>query len=204
MFRRIVTGTTVAAGVCAVLGMVGGCLTRPVESSPPVTKTNFITSIPQGSIDKVDLLFDIDNSASMGDKQAYLKKAIPDLINRLVLPNCVDTAGNITGSADLTGTCQNANSNAEFPPVHNLHIGIVSSSLGPRLSDTACPTTGAQASQPLAGGGMIDRHNDDGAHLLSRSSDPNNLSNYTETPLGAAMDTAGDNFLNWFPSPASG
>ena len=29
-----------------------------------------ITSIPQGSIDKVDLLFDIDNSASMGDKQA--------------------------------------------------------------------------------------------------------------------------------------
>jgi hypothetical protein len=68
MFRRIVSGVTLGVATCAVLGLVGGCLTRPVEASDPITKTNFITSIATGTIDKVDLLFDIDNSASMGDK----------------------------------------------------------------------------------------------------------------------------------------
>src|SRR5580704_8757142 len=104
MFRRIVSGVTLGAATCAVLGLVGGCLTRPVEASNPVTKTNFITSIATGTIDKVDLLFDIDNSASMGDKQAYLSKAIPDLLSRLVQPNCVDQNMNITGKASLSGT----------------------------------------------------------------------------------------------------
>ncbi len=103
MFRRIVSGVTLGVATCAVLGLVGGCLTRPVEASDPITKTNFITSIATGTIDKVDILFDIDNSASMGDKQAYLSKAIPDLLTRLVQPNCVDANMNITGQASLAG-----------------------------------------------------------------------------------------------------
>jgi hypothetical protein len=37
-------------------------------------------------VNKVDLLFDIDNSSSMADKQEYLAKAIPDLVARLVTP----------------------------------------------------------------------------------------------------------------------
>src|SRR5580698_7153105 len=109
LLRRIVSGVTsgvVAVAACAVLGGVtDGCLTRPVVSNSPVTKTNFITSIPQASIDKVDILFDIDNSASMGDKQAYLANAIPLLITRLVQPNCVDANGNVMGSSDLMGNC---------------------------------------------------------------------------------------------------
>jgi len=55
---------------------------------------------------------------------------------------------------------------------------------------------------------VIDRHNDDQAHLLDRASDPMNLSNYTDTMLGAAQDTRpgaaswelNDNFLDWFPT----
>jgi len=197
---RIVPGAAFGAVVCLALGASGGCLTRPVEHSDPVTKTNFITSIPQGSIDKVDLLFDIDNSASMGDKQAYLEQAVPDLISRLVQPNCVSTDGTmtVTGQASLAGDCATGSS-AEFPPVHNLHIGILSSSLGPRLSDTACPEydPNNMASVQMWTGGTLNRHNDDQAHLLNRGADPNDLTNYTETPVGDAPDP--DDFLDWFP-----
>ncbi len=196
MFRRIVSGVTLGVATCAVLGLIDGCLTRPVVAGNPVTKTNFVTSIPQGSIDKVDLLFDIDNSASMGDKQAYLSKAIPDLLSRLVQPNCVDANGVVMGSAQLNGDCPTGFA-AEFPPVHNMHIGILSSSLGARLGN-ACPTDPTNmASQQVWSGGTISRHNDDQAHLLSRTADPNNLTNYTEGTLGDAQP---DGFLNWFPT----
>src|SRR5580692_11574422 len=178
MFRRIVSGVTLGVATCAVLGLVGGCLTRPVAKSNPITNTNFLTSIPQGSIDKVDLLFDIDNSASMGDKQAYLSEAVPALITRLVTPNCVDATGAVTGSATLGGVCTTGN--AEFPPVHNLHIGILSSSLGARLGDTPCPSDpNNPASLQMTAQGTISRHNDDQAHLLNRTADPMNLTDYT-------------------------
>jgi hypothetical protein len=143
---------------------------------------------------KIDLLFDIDNSASMGDKQAYLTQAIPDLVQRLVSPNCVDAAGAVTGTVDATGNC--ASGAPEFAPVRDMHIGIVSSSLGPRLGN-ACPTTGTGSTQVLANGTTISRHNDDQAHLLTRGSDPNNLSNYTETPV---PDAVAASFLDWAPS----
>ncbi len=212
MLRKIVSGVVAGAAVCAVLGLVDGCLTRPVEATNPVTKTNFITSIPQGSIDKVDLLFDIDNSASMGDKQIYLSQAIPDLITRLVEPNCVSNADGttVTGTSDTSGNCTDPNSAPEFPPVHNMHIGILSSSLGNRLGD-ACKSEaqvgtamGSPAIQTLpAGQGTIDRHNDDQAHLLDRAAlMPNVTSNYQETTETAADDSTsgGGHFLDWFPA----
>ena len=205
---RIIPGATFGAVVCAVLCVADGCLTRPVEAGNPTTKTNFTTSIPQTAIDKVDLLFDIDNSASMGDKQAYLKEAIPDLVTRLVTPNCIDAAGKTTGKSDLMGQCADPNSNAEFSPVHNLHVGIVSSSLGGRLGDQCVTTAGDPTPSPndnkshpgwqtLANGQYVDRHNDDQGHLLDRSSDPNDLGNYRESPLGAADP---NHFLDWFPT----
>src|ERR1017187_3640449 len=134
MNRRIKQGALVAA-VVAGLGVLGsGCLSRPVETAPPKLKTNFTNVVHNQVIDKIDLLFDIDNSASMGDKQDYLKSAIPDLINRLISPNCVDAMMNTIG-ASTNGNC--AMGQLEFPPVHNMHLGIISSALGPRLGD-AC------------------------------------------------------------------
>ena len=130
---------TVLAAVVAGLGVVGaGCLTRPLATGEPTLKTNFTVSVTNSVIDKVDMLFDIDNSASMGDKQAYLIPAIPDLINRLVNPNCVDADGNVRERLDRRHLCAAA-SQLEFPPVHDMHIGIVSSSLGPRLGNSATP-----------------------------------------------------------------
>jgi hypothetical protein len=140
---------------------------------------------------KVDLLFDIDNSSSMADKQAYLAEAIPDLVRRLVTPNCVDAAGNPTGAvSDANGNC--ATGTVEYPPVHDMHIGVVTSSLGPRLGD-ACQASATQATAQ----GPIPQHNDDQGHLINRGSDPGNLSNYAESPLA---DMGMVNFLTWFSS----
>jgi hypothetical protein len=119
---------------------------------------------PTGTLtraDKVDLLLMIDNSASMGDKQDLLKQAVPDLVGRLLNPFCVDTAsGAIYGSSD-GGAC--AQGKPEFAPVKDLHLGIVTSSLGGRGSDV-CDGTDP------AGAGAV-RHDDDRAHLITRTHD---------------------------------
>src|SRR5262245_22261207 len=114
-----------------------GCMTRPVVQGEPTLKTNFITELKQDAVDKVDLLFAIDNSRSMGDKQDFLAQAIPDLIARLVTPNCVDAKDptKVLGVSHDDGVCDAGQ--VEFRPVHDLHIGLVSSSLGPRLGDVA-------------------------------------------------------------------
>jgi hypothetical protein len=160
---------------------------------PDSSTTDGGVVVPPTAVGKLDILFDIDNSASMGDKQAYLASAIPDLIARLVNPNCLDATGNVTGASDGSGQC--VSGTPEFAPVHDMHIGIVSSSLGPRLGD-ACPTTGVGATQALADGGTVDRHNDDQAHLLNRAGNPQNLADYSEGPLAAAGTS---NFLDWAP-----
>ena len=46
MVRRIVSGVFLGGATCAVLGLVGGCSAPPVEASDPMTRTNFISSIP--------------------------------------------------------------------------------------------------------------------------------------------------------------
>ncbi|HWL89598.1 MAG TPA: hypothetical protein VNO21_27530 [Polyangiaceae bacterium] len=139
--------------------------------------------------DKLDVLFAIDNSASMGDKQAYLGRTIPDLVKRLVTPNCVDpNSSQVLGVSDAQGNC--AKGHLEFPPVHDMHIGVVSSALGNRGGDI-CPDPGF----PVAvGGGQLDPHNDDHGHLLNRT--------LTTTPHDAwgTQPDAVENLLAWFPS----
>jgi hypothetical protein len=197
---RILRGAAFGAVVCVALGLAGGCIDRPAVATKPKTVTNFLDSISEGTIDKVDLLFDIDNSASMGDKQAYLATAIPDLIKRLIAPNCVDDSGNATGAQTaMDGTCP-AMSSPEFPPVRDMHVGIVSSSLGGRLGDQ-CQTTGPQSLQTLASNMTVPRHNDDQGHLLDRSGNPGDLTDYTE---GTVSDADPGHFLDWAPSGGAG
>jgi hypothetical protein len=166
----------VAFGLMSALGVVGaGCLSRPVKPGDPTTKTNFATVVRSTSIDKVDLLFAIDNSASMGDKQKLLALAVPDLVNRLINPFCLDGNGKNLG-ASTNGDCTRQGGEKEFPPVQDLHIGIISSSLG-GVGSNACPSTAANS------------NNDDRAHLLNRGSG------------GAQVPNAGtSNFLAWLPT----
>jgi hypothetical protein len=180
-----------------------------------------ITPIPikQQSIDKIDLLFAIDNSASMGDKQDLLALAVPVLVGRLLNPNCVSTSPTLTCA--VAGDCSSLGAGAdcdatanggkgqcyvpgdnkggalqcttitgtkpEFVPVHDLHIGIVSSSLGGGGSPDVCVVTGSDAA-----------HADDKGHLLNRTT----TNNADGPPINNAKPTDGNggNFLAWLPA----
>jgi hypothetical protein len=166
-------------------------------------------------VHKVDLLFMIDNSASMGDKQAYLDLAIPDLVNRLLTPNCISTTDGTTplGVSSLSPTDGTAdcsafpNSAPEFPAVHDMHIGIVSSSLGPRLGDqqpsdgsggVCLPTATTTLPNPSGAEVTLNNHNDDQAHLLTRSATAADPVDEVTLP-----DAASSGFLSWFPNVAA-
>jgi hypothetical protein len=221
--RKLVSGVALGAIVSSLFMFGGGCLTRPVVAGNPVTKTNFTVGYSTTTIDKIDILFDIDNSSSMGDKQQYLQAAVPDLITRLVSPNCVDSMGNnltangVQLTADSTsGICTMGQ--AEFPPVHDMHIGVITSSLGGRGVTNICETSDATTYPGVLqddydefttgsyqtyltdsanmnwgnlSAGAISKNNDDEAHLINRidpPADPNN-----------APTTLAGNFLAWVP-----
>ncbi|EYF06119.1 Hypothetical protein CAP_2309 [Chondromyces apiculatus DSM 436] len=76
----------------AALATVGtfGCLQRPIETLEPRTTTTIVERLTQSAVDKIDILLAIDNSISMADKQDILALAVPDLVEGLVNPPCVD------------------------------------------------------------------------------------------------------------------
>jgi hypothetical protein len=182
------SAVAVVLGVLGILG--GGCLTRPVSTEQPSINTNFTAVVHNQTVDKVDLLFMIDNSASMGDKQALLAQAVPDMITRLVQPNCLDTTGNIVGQSDAQGNGTCTTGKVEFPPVHNMHIGVVTSSLGGRGGDQ-CPTAGTNPANPA-----LSAHNDDRGELIGRGGVAM-MPTVENTP---APGLNSDNFLTWFPN----
>ena len=118
------------------LGLLGvifvtGCLSRPLIDLSPSTNNQYVDQIKFTTVDKIDLLFMIDNSASMTDKQEILKEAVPVLLSRLVSPICIDAAGKPTGfNAEANGQCAPGKGRPEFEPIGDIHIGVVSSSLG--------------------------------------------------------------------------
>ncbi len=85
--------------------------------TPPV----FVTST------KLDLLFVVDNSISMSDKQALFAASIPALVERLVKPWCVGGPAPVPPNSD--GSCP-VNTAPEYPSVRDLHVGVITSSLG--------------------------------------------------------------------------
>jgi hypothetical protein len=118
-------------------GLTAGCLDRPVSPAQPKTSNVVVKTVTQSGVDKIDLLFMIDNSISMADKQRILGQAVPVLVQRLIDPVCVDADGNPTNGRNSTG-CGN-NAQPEFKPIQNIHIGIVSSSLGNHGGDVCTP-----------------------------------------------------------------
>jgi len=117
-----------------------------VVKQKPNTSNVFVDQIIQTAVDKIDLLFMIDNSVSMQDKQEILKKAVPVLVKRLVTPICVDAAGKPTGEVSSGGVCPPGKGGVEFSPIGDIHIGIVSSSLGSHGGDVCA--TGAMGDTP--------------------------------------------------------
>ena len=162
---------------CLGMLLATGCLSRPLAEVSPTTSNLFVDQIEQTAVDKIDLLFMIDNSASMSDKQEILKDAVPVLLQRLVFPLCVDSAGKPTGANALAnGQCLDPKSKPEFNPIGDIHIGIVSSSLGAH--------GGSQCAKPIPG----QENNDDQAHMIgSKRAD--------RFPLARTWNDSG--FLAW-------
>src|SRR4051812_32456667 len=140
-------GLHLAAALTAIAGggMMGGCLNRPLEPNEPRTTSTIVEPFTQSSVDKIDLLLMLDNSRSMADKQLILAAAVPDLVGALVNPKCLDSGGvpAQTQPGGPLGACP-PGTKREFPPVANIHIAIVSSSLGGHGSDS-CSTAETQS-----------------------------------------------------------
>jgi hypothetical protein len=165
-----------AVGACTVASLVASaCMERPVVSVEPHTSNLYIEPIRNEVIDKIDLLFMIDNSQSMGDKQKLLAEAVPQLVNRLVVPRCVNTTGEVRMRATLTDTCP-AGFAPEFRAVKDIHVAVITSSLG------------AHGAPKPAGGCGPTPPGDDHAQLLPKVR--------TGTTLGSYNGTG---FLAWDP-----
>ncbi len=156
-------------GVAGVISLAA-CSGETVPLGGPVdvdTSTSTSVSgivVPTGTLahsGKVDLLLMIDNSASMGDKQELLRRSIPDLVRRLVAPNCVDGSGRVLGRSEA-GVC--ATGSLEYAPVTDLHVGVLTSSLGGRGGDL-CANNNPQAN--------------DRAHLVTRTASGGTVANAT-------------------------
>jgi len=177
--RCIKQGFVLGLFVVPAAASSAACLSRPVVSTTPDNKIVFSQTIDESAVQRVDLLFMIDNSRSMGDKQLYLSQAVPDLLTRLVTPNCLDD-GDPTKVVGVSQNGQCAAGHIEFPPVHDMHIAVVTSALG-SLGGDVCDPPNTTLPPPPNG------QNDD-AQLLNR---------------GGAVSDAPDGFLAWFPSTAA-
>ena len=172
-FRRLF-GAALAASA-----LLPACLVRPVVAEQPTTKISFSTVVAQPAIDKIDLLVMVDNSTSMADKQRILADAVPDLVTGLVRPKCVDKAtraptGKLSDPTQPEASMCPPGSEPAFPPITDMHLGVISSSLG-GLGSGECPD-------------VPEKHNDDHGRLLARGPNGN---------VAAAGDL---HFLAWYPN----
>jgi hypothetical protein len=98
--------------LAALLPVLGGCLERELKPLNPCLVSGVAAEVKVSNVDKIDLLFMVDNSNSMRDEQRALAIEFPKLINVL-------TSGDRTQDGVQ-----------DFPPVKDLHLGVVSSDLG--------------------------------------------------------------------------
>ena len=185
--RRVWKQGAVGLVALAALGMAApACLDRPVAPQQPLTKRLSTQLYQNQKVDKIDLVFMIDNSASMADKQKILAAAVPDLVERLTNPVCVDRAtreyaGTVAPGANCSDTY--AGSEREFDPILDIHIGVLTSSLGGHGADS-CSQTPTQSWNVTM---------EDMARLITRGKDDGGASITVDTYQGKG-------FLNWDPT----
>src|SRR5689334_5874803 len=110
---RLLPGITLSI---AVIALLSGCLDRKLKPLNPCLGSGVVAEIAVTNIDKVDLLFMVDNSGSMAQEQESLSKEFPKLIKVLT-----------TGDRNQDGDNMDE---TDFAPAKDLHLGVVSSDLG--------------------------------------------------------------------------
>ncbi|MEP7049949.1 MAG: hypothetical protein ABJB12_06330 [Pseudomonadota bacterium] len=193
--RLVRAGVLSLVAASAVGALATGCLDRPVVKAKPTTSNLFVDQIVQTGVDKIDLLFMIDNSVSMADKQEILKAAVPVLVSRLVDPICVDSGtGAATNGTNSQGCA--AGSQPEFNPISDIHIGIVSSSLGAH---------GGTGHDVCASGMPNDTLDDKGRLIGAMRPPPGGAANPTAAlNFDVARTANGQGFLAWDPFKTKG
>lgn len=131
--------TNIAALVLAGGLLAPACLSRPLGPIEPERSVVITEALTQSKVDKIDIVLAIDDSGSMADKQAILAVAVPDLVGALVNPPCVDTDNNVVATPEGPLAECPEGSRREFEPVLDIHVGVLSSSLGTRGSPWAAP-----------------------------------------------------------------
>jgi hypothetical protein len=109
----------------AITVLATGCLDRELKPLNPCLVSGVSRKVQVKNVDKVDLLFMVDNSNSMAGEQASLKAQFPSVIKVL-------TTGMRTPD-DMD----------PFPPAKDLHVGVVSSDMGiPGVEFGSCHADG--------------------------------------------------------------
>lgn len=98
--------------VLSVLALLSGCLARELAPLNPCTTAGVKEVVKVSNVEKVDLLFVIDNSLSMNVEQGQIEKEIPKLVRVLT-----------TGDRDGDGR-------QDFPPVRSLNVGVITTDMG--------------------------------------------------------------------------
>lgn len=107
----------------------------------------------QKKSDKLDVLFVVDNSVTMADKQNILSESVSSFVTRLVNPLCVGDDGKPVASQPASAEAACSSGKREFTPVKDLHLGVITTSIG------------GHGGEVCAAGG-VDEHLDDHAELL--------------------------------------
>jgi hypothetical protein len=129
---------------------------------------------PPAKSDRIDLLLTIDNSRSMSDKQEILSAAVPSLLDLFINPLCVDGDGVPLNNQPASPQADCPSGERMFPPVTDIHVGVITTSLGGHGSDS-CE-------------GDNDPTENDMGHLIARG------------PGGGAVQTYESlSFLAWDP-----
>jgi len=160
--------------------IASGCSGEVIlEESTHATPRVSVPIFRNTAIDKIDFLFVIDNSPSMADKQRVLALAVPDLVERFANPVCIDPMnGKQVGVVPPGTRCDKVfpGSQRQIDPIHDIHIGVITSSLGGHGADTC------EGSGPA--------HTNDGARLIDRGMDAAGHEQAVSTYANAG-------FLNW-------
>ncbi len=140
------------------------------------------------NVEQLDVLLVLDNSPSMAAKQTLLARALPALLDRLTNPLCVDrSSGAVAASPQPGEPCPDPSvQEREFEPIQDIHIGVISSSLGGHGADSCSPQSPG-----------YNPRQQDMAHLLDRGRAPGDDTDHR-------VPTWNDKgFLNWAPGSAS-
>ena len=108
--HRTALRSSLGIGIAGILGAIGpSCISRPVVDIEPGSHQVHPEVLRVTRVDKVDLLFVVDNSSSMADKQSELGKRIPELVAAITTPPSMSS---------------------HKSSVIDVHVGVITSSLG--------------------------------------------------------------------------